>query len=114
MWSQRRVRPQQKSVRPRLEKLESRIAPAVFNVSGTGGIGALREAIQQADTNKDASNTIYIASSTYMLSDSLGEILIQDQPATARTLTLAGQGETIPFSSAADRAVSSRSTATAS
>jgi hypothetical protein len=51
--------------------LEPRVAPAVFNVGSTS---ALRGAIQTADTNSDASNTINVAAGTLSLSKT--EILI--------------------------------------
>src|SRR5260370_29858038 len=50
---------------PRLESLEDRCVPAVFNVNNTADILAppsgtvtLRSAIQAANTNADATNTI--------------------------------------------------------
>ena len=51
-----------------LEGLEIRINPAVFNVvaaTADGATGSLRDAIDQSDTNGDASNTINLAAGTY-------------------------------------------------
>ncbi len=55
-----------KRIRPRLEILEDRLVPAVFNVNSTAdfigfsppGVVTLRSAIQAANTNADATNTI--------------------------------------------------------
>ena len=67
-----------------LEELEIRLAPAVFNVMPTpvdGTSGSLRNAIEQADSNSDASNTINLAAGTYQLADTTdGSLLIRDQP----------------------------------
>src|SRR5262249_51868341 len=55
-WLSVRPRPHQRRVRPRLEVLEDRLAPAVFNVNSTadilnppGSTVTLRSAIQQAN-----------------------------------------------------------------
>ncbi len=73
----------------RLEQLEDRLAPAIFDVNSASG---LQSAIQAADGNSDASNTINLAAGTYTLSAGV-ELLIQDQPDTARTLSLVGAAE---------------------
>jgi hypothetical protein len=79
-----------RGVRPRVEELEPRVAPAIFNVSTTGG---LRAAILTADTNTDTSNTINLLTSTLTVGQTGGEFLIQDLPSAAKTLILSGQGE---------------------
>jgi hypothetical protein len=90
MSAKRRKGPQ-RPVRVRLEELESRVAPAVFNNVGT--TGALRAAILAADANTDANNTIQLVAGTLTLSGGAGELLIQSQPAKAKTLSIVGQGE---------------------
>src|SRR6516165_8798180 len=90
MSSKRRIRPHPR-VRPRLEELEARLAPANLNVNSIGG---LLSAIQTADGNSDASNTIVLAQGTYTLKGAaLSEIQIQNRTATNKTLTIAGQTE---------------------
>lgn len=52
------------------ERLEQKIAPAIFNVTAAavdGATGSLRKAIIDANTNGDASNTITLAAGTYNL-----------------------------------------------
>ena len=90
--------PRQKTVRPQLEELESRLAPAVFNPlpSTTDGASlSLRDAILQADANGDASNTINLVAGAYTLSDApAGNLLLQDAAAgvASKTFTLVSQG----------------------
>ncbi len=71
-----------RQVLPFLEGLEIRINPAVFNVvaaTADGATGSLRDAIDQSDTNGDASNTINLAAGTYSLTDTaVGDLLIND------------------------------------
>jgi hypothetical protein len=89
MSLKRESRPRLKSMQPLLEELESRLAPATFQVSSIGG---LISAIQSADGNSDTINTIEIASGTYHLSGATSsEILIQDQPAAAKLLIVKSQ-----------------------
>ena len=82
-----------------LEHLEARLAPAVFNLvpgAADGAAGSLRVAIEQADTNSDASNTINLAAGAYTLTQSgLGNLLVQDEnPGTPeKSFLLVGQGE---------------------
>jgi hypothetical protein len=55
-----------------LEDLEVRTAPAVFAVTpfaADGAQGTLRNAINQADDNRDLSNVITLAVGTYALSE---------------------------------------------
>lgn len=83
---------------PNLEGLEIRINPAVFNVAAAtadGAAGSLRDAIDQSDTNGDASNTINLETGTFSLTDtSSGDLLINDQAAgvAAKTFTIVGAG----------------------
>ena len=89
--------PRKPSVRPWLEELEGRLAPATFNplpsaVDGTSQ--SLRSAILTADTNGDSSNTISLAAGTYSLADATaGNLLIQDTASgvASKTFTLVGQ-----------------------
>jgi hypothetical protein len=75
-------------VRLNLEELEPRIVPATINVSSTP---TLLSAIQTADSNTDASNTIVLAPGTYTLKgNTSSEIQIQNQTTTNKTLTIEG------------------------
>jgi hypothetical protein len=87
MSAKSRTRPR-RPFHPRLELLEARLAPATFDVIS---IGSLLSAVQQADRNGAASNTIVLAPGTYTLKGATpGEILIQNQAATSETLTIEG------------------------
>ena len=83
---------------PNLEGLEIRINPAVFNVAAAtadGAAGSLRDAIDQSDTNGDASNTINLGAGTFSLTDTgSGDLLINNQAAgvAAKTFTIVGAG----------------------
>lgn len=60
-----------------------------------GATGSLRDAIDQSDTNSDASNTINLAAGTYSLTDTaVGELLIKDHAAgvAAKSLSISGVG----------------------
>src|SRR5258708_33665703 len=100
-WLKRSPRcpaPRKPAFQPRLEELESRLAPATFTPQPSTVDGArlsLRDAINSADSNGDASNTILLAAGTYTLSDTLaGNLQIQDTAAglSSKTLTIVGQG----------------------
>jgi hypothetical protein len=83
-------RSSRKALPPSLEELESRLVPAVFNEQSIGG---LITAIQEADGNSDTTNTINLATGTYILSGATtNEIQIQDHPAATKSLTITGQG----------------------
>ncbi len=95
----RRRRP---TMRPIAELLEERLAPAIFNVLPTltdGSVGSLRYAIDQANGNHDASNTINLAAGHYQLTDTTdGNLLIQDDAGIpSKTLKITGLGETTSF-----------------
>ena len=80
---------------PRLELLETRIAPAVFNVPngpdpGTN-IGSLGAAIQLADTNDDTTNIINVAPGTYSVINQ--QISAATSGASTKTLTIVGQDQ---------------------
>lgn len=78
-----------KAILAHLEELESRLNPATFNVSS---VSDLLSAIQTADGNTDASNTIIMASGNYILSGATSsEILIQNQSTSAKTLIVTNQ-----------------------
>jgi len=70
--------------RPRLEGLEDRLAPAVFNV--TDG-PSLVNAIATAAANADSSNTINLAAATYQVANEVINISALD-----KSLTIVGQG----------------------
>ena len=57
---------------------------------------SLRDAINTAESNGDASNTIVLSTATYVLTDTtLGQIVIQNTSSLPnKTLTIVGQGET--------------------
>ncbi len=75
------------------------MAPAVFAVSsgaGDGAAGSLRAAINLANTNGDASNTITLGPGAFPLTAAGGgSLLIQDQAAglSNKSLTIVGEGE---------------------
>ena len=79
---------------PTIVSLEDRIAPAVFTPLPVfdGLTGSLRDAIQQADTNDDASNTIILQPATYTitkgeLADPKRKVLLS---VPAKTLNIIG------------------------
>jgi hypothetical protein len=90
--------PRKEAVRPWLEELEGRFAPAMFSPLPSAADGAsqsLRAALLAADANGDASNTISLAAGTYTLTDAAaGNLLIQDTASgvASKTFTLVGQG----------------------
>ena len=82
-----------RSSKTAIEKLESRIAPAVFVLAASGGDAALRTAIHTADTNADASNTIELGAGNFLLNNtSLGSLLIQNSTTFNKALIIVGQG----------------------
>ena len=56
---------------------------------------SLRNAIQAADSNSDATNTILLVDATYVITDaSLGQLLLEnDSSLPSKTLVIDGQGE---------------------
>jgi hypothetical protein len=68
----------------RLEVLESRTAPAVFNVTTAA---SLINAIGTADSNSDAQNTIIVTPGSYSVVDQA------IMAASTKTLTIIGQGQ---------------------
>ena len=87
-----------RTVRPIAELLEERLAPAIFNVVPTvtdGSVGSLRYAIDQANGNHDANNTINLAAGNYQLTDTTdGNLLIQDDAGIpSKTLKIIGAGD---------------------
>jgi hypothetical protein len=81
--------------RPVVEALEKRCAPAIFNPPPDADAASLRDAIAQADSNSDASNTIMLAAGEYPLSDPMnGHIVIQNTSSLPdKTLLIVGQGQ---------------------
>jgi hypothetical protein len=67
----------------RLDRLEARVAPAVYDVPGGMSLSA---AIAAADANGDAQNTIDVAPGTYAV---VGQRI---QAASTKSLAIAGQG----------------------
>ncbi len=86
------------SVRQLVEFLEPRLSPAVFTISAgvtDGAQNSLRSAINQADSNADASNTIELGPGTYTLTEAGGgSLLIQDRASGVanKSLTIEGAG----------------------
>ena len=107
-------RPRRKHARSLLyDRLEERITPADFNlVPGVadGSPGSLRDALQQADSNFSADNTINLAAGDYQLSDTgAGNLLVEDSDALpAETLTIVGQGTSNTIIEPADSSWKSR------
>ncbi len=95
-WRVRRRR--DRSVRHLLEFLEPRLSPAVFSVSAgvtDGAQNSLRSAINEADSNADATNTIELGPGTYTLTEAAGgSLLIQDLASGVanKSLTIEGAG----------------------
>jgi hypothetical protein len=58
---------------PVVEALEARCAPAVFNPLPDADAASLRDAIAQADSNGDVSNTIMLAAGEYELTDPISQ-----------------------------------------
>jgi hypothetical protein len=74
--------------------LEVRCAPAVFNPLPDPDASQLRDALAQAASNSDASNTIMLAAGEYKLTNAAnGHLLIQNTTGLAKTLTIVGQGQ---------------------
>ncbi len=101
-WQGKILRRRCRTARPIAELLEERLAPAIFNVLPTvtdGSIGSLRYAIDQANGNNDASNTINLAAGNYQLTDTTdGNLLIQDLAGIpSKTLKIIGAGDTKSF-----------------
>ena len=69
-------------------------APAVFTPPPDADAASLRDAIAQADSNGDDSNTIMLAAGEYQLSNPTnGHLLIQNTSGLPdKTLTIIGQG----------------------
>jgi hypothetical protein len=81
-----------KRVRPRLEALEDRTAPAVFNVSSPaddGGVKELRWAIHQVNASNDATNTInfHIGAAGSLQRIAIGSDLTITKPVTINGLS---------------------------
>ena len=83
-------------VRLTLEELESRLAPAMFNVNS---VSTLLSAIQQADSDGNPSDTIILSAGTYTLGGN--EIQIVNHPVAATSLFIQGQTESNTILSAA-------------
>ena len=100
MARKRRILRRDRTRRPDLEHLEIRLAPANFNpltTTADGAGGSLRDDINVADSNGDASNTITLDAGNYTLTKAqLGPLLIQNTaPAPgvpSKTLTIVGNG----------------------
>lgn len=73
-----------------LDRLEARLAPAVFNVPADYSLAA---AITAAESNGDIQNTIQIAPGTYMV---VGQEI---QAASSKSLTIVGQGPGVTLQS---------------
>lgn len=84
-------RPQQ-SYYPQVEALETRVAPAVFNVPA-GNVPALAAAITTANGNNQP-DTINLGGGTYNLAAAL-PALMQDNGNPANTLTINGNGSSV-------------------
>jgi hypothetical protein len=91
------------SIRQLVELLEPRLSPAVFSVSAgvaDGAGGSLRSAINEANSNADASNTIELGAGTYTLTAAAGgSLLIQDLASgiANKSLTIEGLGNSSPI-----------------
>src|SRR5271168_4200000 len=77
------------SVRPLLELLEVRTAPASLTASN---LQQLQAALVTADSNNDASNSITLTGTTYLVSG--GGLQIQNATNLQKTLTITGAGPT--------------------
>jgi hypothetical protein len=79
------------------EALERRVFLSVVNLSAGAGDAGLRSAVNTADTNGDAGNTINLGAGTFDLTNtSSGNLVVQNQNATnvpQKTLTIDGAGE---------------------
>ena len=83
----RKARPRP-SLRLFLERLEDRLAPAVFNLENM----TLQQAITAADSNTDPNNTILLGASTYSLTG-MQITINSSSKLTQKSLVLSGQDQ---------------------
>jgi hypothetical protein len=110
-WFQHQCRQSRPRTRLRVEWLEDRVVPATFNVTNTADIlnqaGTLRNAIQQANTNGQADNTINILTpGTYAITltgtpnesdNAAGEFAINVQSGGSLTINNQSGGAVLHF-----------------
>jgi hypothetical protein len=77
------------SLRIRLEQLEPRIVLSTFDASTES---ELRAAIASAESNSSSDNTIDVTSSITLTDASAGQLVIENTPGMAKTLTIEGPG----------------------
>jgi len=94
--SRRKPGQSRRAYRPLLETLEDRTAPAVINV-GPGDATGLSAAINEANSNGQASNTIVLASNSIYALSTVNNFWYGPDglPAIASNLTIQGNGATI-------------------